>query len=177
LTDERYRAAIRVSERLADGQASSDEARQVTNGLIVAGEERLEIDDVYGPLVPYDLLRPTFAVTHAIECAWQMAHFNNYSDGSFDGMEVEFMAEQADFVRDIFRHPSSPVRYDPRWRTTDTLGLARGIYEDRAFDRLPILADALIDAGCDDAAILGHCRGPGPHVRGCWVVDLVLGKE
>jgi hypothetical protein len=55
--------------------------------------------------------------------------------------------------------------------------LARGIYDDRAFDRLPILADALIDAGCDDEAILGHCRGPGPHVRGCWVADLVLGKE
>ena len=52
-----------------------------------------------------------------------------------------------------------------------------GIYDDRAFDRLPILADALIDAGCDDEQILEHCRAPGPHVRGCWVVDLVLGKE
>jgi hypothetical protein len=55
--------------------------------------------------------------------------------------------------------------------------LARGIYDDRAFDRLPILADALEDAGCHDTAILDHCRQPGPHVRGCWVVDLLLGKE
>ena len=57
------------------------------------------------------------------------------------------------------------------------LGLARGIYEDRAFDRLPLLADALMDAGCADEQILAHCRSEGPHVRGCWVVDLVLGKE
>jgi hypothetical protein len=55
--------------------------------------------------------------------------------------------------------------------------LASHIYDSRAFDRLPILADALEEAGCKDAEILAHCRGPGPHVRGCWVVDLVLGKE
>ena len=55
--------------------------------------------------------------------------------------------------------------------------LAQGIYEERAFDRLPILADALEDAGCDNADILSHCRGPGPHARGCWVVDLLLGKK
>ena len=55
--------------------------------------------------------------------------------------------------------------------------LARTIYDDRRFDLLPILADALEEAGCGDAEILAHCRGPGPHVRGCWAVDLVLGKE
>jgi hypothetical protein len=54
--------------------------------------------------------------------------------------------------------------------------LATGIYSEKAFDRLPILADALEDAGCTDAAILSHCRGEGPHARGCWVVDLILGK-
>jgi hypothetical protein len=55
--------------------------------------------------------------------------------------------------------------------------LGNGIYTDRAFDRLPILADALEEAGCTDTEVLAHCRGPGPHVRGCWVVDLILGKE
>ena len=55
----------------------------------------------------------------------------------------------------------------------NTLG---AIYEDRAFNRLPLLADALEDAGCADAEVLAHCRGPGPHDRGCWVVDLLLGK-
>jgi hypothetical protein len=68
------------------------------------------------------------------------------------------------------------VAFDPRWRSSDVLGLAQAAYDNRAFDRLPLLADAVMDAGCGDEAILGHCRGPGPHVRGCWVVDLVLGK-
>ena len=65
----------------------------------------------------------------------------------------------------------------PDWRTSDVVLLARGIYAERALDRLPILADALQDAGCGNDEILGHCRGDGPHVRGCWVVDLVLGKS
>ena len=65
---------------------------------------------------------------------------------------------------------------DPAWLTSDVVALARGIYDERTFDRMPILADALQDAGCDSADILNHCRGAGPHVRGCWVVDLVLGK-
>lgn len=60
--------------------------------------------------------------------------------------------------------------------TTTVKELAHAIYADRAFDRLPILADALEEAGRTDEAILAHCRGPGPHVRGCWVVDLLLGK-
>ena len=66
---------------------------------------------------------------------------------------------------------------DPAWLSTTVIALAQGIYDEHAFDRLPILADALQDAGCDHADILDHCRGSGPHVRGCWVVDLVLGKE
>ncbi len=63
------------------------------------------------------------------------------------------------------------------WLTTDVLALARGIYDDRAFDRMPILADALQDAGCTNEDILSHCRDTNQvHVRGCWVVDLLLGK-
>jgi hypothetical protein len=54
--------------------------------------------------------------------------------------------------------------------------MAQAIYNERGFDRLPILGDALEDAGCTDRDILDHCRGPGPHVRGCWAVDLLLGK-
>ena len=59
------------------------------------------------------------------------------------------------------------------WNGRTVPRLARALYEERAFDRLPILADALEDAGCHHADLLAHCRGPGPHVRGCWVLDLV----
>jgi hypothetical protein len=83
-------------------------------------------------------------------------------------------------LRDIFGLlPYRPVALDRTWLTwrDGTISkLAQAIYDERAFDRLPILADALVDAGCTDEAILGHCRGPGPHIRGCWVVDLLLGK-
>ncbi len=83
---------------------------------------------------------------------------------------------QAALLRDIFGNPFRPVAFDPAWRTETVVGIARGIYEDRAFERMPILADALQDAGCEHPDILTHCREPGEHVRGCWVVDLVLGK-
>jgi hypothetical protein len=79
-------------------------------------------------------------------------------------------------LRDIFGNPYRPVSVDPSWLTSTVLALAEGIYADRAFDRLPILADALQDAGCDNHDVLDHCRGDGPHVKGCWVVDLLTGR-
>ena len=80
-------------------------------------------------------------------------------------------------LRDIFGNPFRPVAFDPAWRTEHTAGIASKMYEERDFAGMPILADALEEAGCDNADILAHCRQPGPHVRGCWVVDLLLGKE
>lgn len=84
---------------------------------------------------------------------------------------------QARLLRDILGNPFRPVTADPRWRTETVVALAAGIYTERAFDRMPILADAMEEAGCDHADILSHCRGEGPHVRGCWVIDAILGKE
>jgi hypothetical protein len=81
---------------------------------------------------------------------------------------------------DIFGTPFHPLIITPDvgvWNDGTVVKLAQAIYEDRAFDLLPVLADALEEAGCTNADILGHCRGPGPHVRGCWVVDLLLGKK
>jgi hypothetical protein len=84
---------------------------------------------------------------------------------------------QAAVLRCIFSNRFRPVNFAPEWRTDTALSLARQMYESRDFSALPILADALQDAGCDNADILSHCRSYGPHVRGCWVVDLLLGKE
>ena len=79
-----------------------------------------------------------------------------------------------DLTRCVFGNPFRPAaKLDPRWRTSTVLALAAGIYAERAFDRMPILADALMDAGCGNADVLGHCRAETPHCRGCWVVDLV----
>lgn len=89
---------------------------------------------------------------------------------------------QTDLLRDIFGNPFRPVTLDPRWLTSTVLDLARSIYDEfprqvGGSAKMPILADALMDAGCDSEEIISHCRAPGPHVRGCYVVDLILGKE
>jgi hypothetical protein len=87
---------------------------------------------------------------------------------------------QAALLRDILGNPFRPVTLDPAWLTWhDSLlvSMARRMYESRDFTDMPVLADALEEAGCQDQNILGHCRSGGGHVRGCWVVDLLLGKE
>jgi hypothetical protein len=89
------------------------------------------------------------------------------------------MALQCMLLRDIFGNPFRPAVIDPsvfRWNNGTVVKIAHGIYNDRAFDHLPVLADALAEAGSTDSEILGHCRYPGPHFRGCVVVDLLTGR-
>jgi hypothetical protein len=88
--------------------------------------------------------------------------------------------QMANLFRDVFGNPYQRVAIDFAWLAWNQGPLpkmAMGIYEQRLFDTLPILADALEEAGCSDTAMLSHCRQPGDHVRGCWVVDLLLGKS
>ena len=81
-------------------------------------------------------------------------------------------------VREIFGNPFRPTPGTVSWRSSVAVHIAEGIYAEDSFDhRLPILADALEDAGCTDSKVVEHCRGDGTHVRGCWVVDLILGRQ
>jgi hypothetical protein len=79
-------------------------------------------------------------------------------------------------LRDIFPNPYRPPSLAPAWRTENVLAVARTMYEARDFTDLPVLADALAEAGCTAADVLDHCRKPGLHVRGCWVVDGLLDR-
>jgi hypothetical protein len=93
---------------------------------------------------------------------------------------AECRPAEARLLRDIFGNLFRPVAINAAWLAWNdgtVVKMAQSIYDERAFDRLPILADALEEAGCHDPEILGHCRQPGEHVRGCWIVDLILGKE
>jgi hypothetical protein len=84
---------------------------------------------------------------------------------------------QAPLLRDIFGNPFRPISFPAAWRTDTALSLAQQMYDSRDFGAMPILADAIEDAGCENEDILSHCRDTSlTHVRGCWVVDLVLGK-
>jgi hypothetical protein len=87
---------------------------------------------------------------------------------------------QADLLREVVGNPFRRVIINSAWLAWNdgtVRRIAQTIYDERAFERMSILADALEDAGCDNADILAHCRGDGEHVRGCWVVDLLLGKN
>jgi len=110
---------------------------------------------------------------------WEYETYDPYQCASDVAEYVEkgsAWGKKGDTLRDIFGNPFRPVAFDTAWRTDTAVALATQMYESRDFGAMPILADALQDAGCDSDDILSHCRGPGPHVRGCWVVDLVLGK-
>jgi hypothetical protein len=83
-------------------------------------------------------------------------------------------------LHEIFGNPFRSLTVDPRllaWNESTVQKIAQAVYDERAFERLPILADALEEAGCTNPDILNHCRQPSEHVRGCWVVDLILGKS
>lgn len=88
----------------------------------------------------------------------------------------EEAAVQAVLFRDIFSYYGRPMLL-PSWLTSTVVALAQQVYDCRDFSPMPILADALQDAGCDNEDILNHCRGPGPHCRGCWLVDFILLKD
>jgi hypothetical protein len=183
LTSEFARKAVEVAERYADQEASGDE-------LLDAYETAMHTAPHSAPGWPdSDPDRdetgrlkdasdyPGFQAHQAVlNVSWSnFAYTANLAENAGEGRHVE-RAAQCHLLRCIVGNPFRPVGLAPSWITSTVVQLAQGIYAERAFDRLPILADALQDAGCDNPDILAHCRGDGPHVRGCWVVDLVLGR-
>jgi hypothetical protein len=99
------------------------------------------------------------------------------SSGTFEPLVAWEQKRHCSILRDVVGNPFHPVAFSPSWLTSTVVALAQQIYESHDFAAMPILADALEDAGCDDAIVLDHCRGPGPHVLGCFVVDRLLGKK
>jgi hypothetical protein len=157
------RAAVEVAERFADGFAGPEELRAA----------RLACQGAGGQAAWYAAAtNPAIAARNAARSAQAEA-----ANHPLVGSEGDELLAQAQLVRDIFgdRLPHSAA--DPSWLTPGAVTLAQAIYDQRVFDRMPELADVLEDAGCANEGILGHCRGPGPHVRGCWVVDTVLGRD
>jgi hypothetical protein len=116
-------------------------------------------------------------LSDAVYCTWTSAPTEYETD--LPAAELEPIRRRAaGFVRDIFGNPFRRVSFSPQWRTDTAVSLARQMYESRDFSAMPILADALQDAGCENEDVLNHCRAPhATHVRGCWVCDLVLAAE
>jgi hypothetical protein len=175
---------VEVAEKLADGQATEEErlaaqtsawnARYQGNSL----SSRPAGDCAYWTVEAVSKFdAPTsWDNDTAAWVAQTAAEPRAWVNGRLD--DDILLAEQkviADLVRCIFGNPFHPVTVDPAWLIVTNK--ARIIYDERSFDQMPDLADALEAAGCTDEEVLAHCRQSGDHVRGCWVVDLLLGKE
>jgi hypothetical protein len=165
MTDGRSRRAVEVAERYADGLAGEAE-RLVSSKLAwaawttpagAAARESVEGD------------------------AWASASgASRYASWAARGVaRAQELHAQADLARDIFVNPFHTVTINPSWLSWHgglPVSMAQKMYDSRGFSDMPVLADALEEAGCQDADILGHCRSGGEHVRGCWVIDLLLGR-
>ncbi|WP_439621821.1 hypothetical protein [Gemmata sp.] len=120
------------------------------------------------------------ACLHAINARTLLALGDVNDDRPSNAFRIQMDAEKAecaDLFREVFGNPFRPIAFNADWRTDTVVSLATAAYESRDFSTLPILADALQDAGCDADDLLAHCRDPKQaHVRGCWALDLVLGK-
>jgi hypothetical protein len=154
------RTAVDAAENFADGLTGPEELRAT----------RLACQGAGGQAAWYAAAtNPTIAARNAARSA--------QAGAAIRGAEAEEILAQTALLREIFGNPFRPVTINPPWLTLKVKTLAQCIYDDRAFDHLTSLAATLEEAGCNDTEILEHCRVPGSHVRGCWVVDLVLGKE
>jgi hypothetical protein len=197
IVEEIDRRAIEVAERHADGEASEQELCAVTEAVLHRK-----------PSYPGETPHPPLAYGAANACRWPTLWDGDPLDIRFPkvvgaiGMVVNKVAhaaarpihvegraawqaaadaenrEQTALLRDILGNPFRPVTVSVDWRTDIVVTLANQMYDSQDFSAMPILADALQDAGCDTDAILDHCRDANiRHARGCWVVDLVLGKR
>jgi hypothetical protein len=186
LTDSRSLQALAVLERYLDGNAAEAdrEAANRAAELVQVAEDparRYAAEAVCHALfsLPAYLIAEVYRVSvraaHAAGCAVASPTLDERA--FWNAVRAEETA-QADLLREIFGNHFRPVSFSPSWRTDTALSLARQMYEARDFSAMPILADALQDAGCDSAELLDHLRDTGAlHVRGCWALDLVLGKE
>lgn len=162
LRAERARHAVETSERYADGAASLKQLKAASGDTTGISAAELAA----GWCAKLGRTKPP-----RLAAQWAARATGNVRQES---------AAQADLLRDVFGDCFVLVVVPPSWlawHDGTVRRIAAAIYEDRTFEQLPILADALEDAGCDNADILNHCREPGVHVRGCWVVDLLLGKQ
>jgi hypothetical protein len=183
ITEQPCRDAVDVAERYSDGLATAEElrishyaARNFFQGAVYC--------PFSGQVDPAAALAAACASDELANCAGTienaaLAVGNQFPYAERDPAWASERAAQSDLLRDVLGNPFRTVAWDPSWSTGKgwlAVRLAREIYDARRFENLPLLAEALAAAGCGTEDSLAHCRQPGPHVRGCWVVDLLLGK-
>jgi hypothetical protein len=194
--DERCRRAVEVVERLADAEATPEEQSEAMAGAqAVVQETNAEVGRLAAIHRSREMTPERWAaasrrcVAGAAEMAlmpWLVRGVQSVASSVTGALAMrtnpavrpELDARQAELVRDLFGDPFCPApALEPAWRSETVLRVAQAIYTERRWTELPVLADALEEAGCSDAVLLAHCRGGGEHARGCWLVDLLLARE
>jgi hypothetical protein len=207
LADQRCKKVVEVAELFADGRASEEERAEAVNEASRVREDLewgTSLDKETLPLYQAanaatfagateadfsQVLENVLLVSLVPEqvSSWATEAASSGGDKALAGQQTQTKAlwdelrSHCTLLRDIFGNPfRPPPAIDPAWLVWNdgtVKRLAEAIYEQRRFSDLPILADALEDAGCADAVLLEHLRGPEPHCRGCWAIDLLLGRE
>ncbi|HEV3260586.1 MAG TPA: hypothetical protein VG013_27270 [Gemmataceae bacterium] len=188
------REALDFAERFADGLARKKELTATRLALTQALELRTKLSQTVASTV-YSTLHDnaqgaaeeTVEVTMSVGLTRKERQVKKpasfHEAAALSARELKALIEatlgrnrkaQCVLLRDIVGNPFRPLAEEPAWRTAKVVALAQAIYERRAFARMPALADALERAGCADATMLAHCRGRGPHARGCWLLDAIL---
>lgn len=183
IPDSRSREVVEVAERYADGGCSDEELGRAAAAAEVvhrkAFDEKGKVGSTAEWCVVFTAHEMPFHVARTVN--WMSANAAYHNSANADEIP------RVHFLRDIFGNFFHPAAINPAWRAWKdgtVVKLAQAVYDEREIPsghldagRMASLADALEESGCTDQHILAHCRGPGPHVRGCWVVDLLLGKE
>jgi hypothetical protein len=178
---EEARRSVEAAERYADGLGSRRELRDAS-GPYYSGVRADNCANLAARPSQGFRRQARGALVQAVVAA--SADEDGWVRRTVPAIERAEKAVQSSLVRDVFGNPFRPVLPDPGWLTPTVVSLAHSGYDDRIMPcgeldsaRLAVLADAFEEAGCTDAAILSHLRSPGPHVRGCWVFDLLLDKR
>ncbi len=174
------RTAVEVCERFADGLATLKQLRNAHSTASRARDRALCRFPEQSPA-----FRPCFAAAEAARMISYGSYFRSTvgalarrtADASGTPDEER---SQADCLREIFGNPFRPVTIDAAiraWRGGLIVSWGNRMYDAQDYSDLPVMADALEEAGCTSEDLLAHCRGRGPHLRGCWALDLILGKN
>jgi hypothetical protein len=177
VTDEHSQAAVEVAEQFADGAAAARQLKTAERKAAVVASYLASHASVATRMSEWAIRDAAAAVSHLARKRFSPEGVARLTRSAI-AATPDKPNDQAGLLRDLFANPFRPIVFDPAWRTETAVALARQMYESPDFSAMPILADALQDAGCECDEVLTHCRDPkGSHVRGCWVLDLALGKS
>jgi hypothetical protein len=177
LRDSRSRKAVHVAEKFCDGLAAANELEQAHYEATKAAFDLDEANRLSAQASP-ELAHahaPIFATF--LVCGSHAAAFTPALTYNSKVESITKRISQCELIKEIFGNPFRPISTDPRWLTPAIRERVRNIYDERRFDLMPELASMLENQGCDNADILDHCRRRADHVRGCWVLDLILGRR